>query len=192
MVQEQIIARGIRNTFVIEAMKKVPRHEFIPAQNYSFAYEDKPVAIGSGQTISQPYIIALMLDLLELDNMKTVLEIGTGSGYQTALLAEICTRVFTVETIEDLARHAHSTLQRMHYRNIHYYLGDGSMGFHKNLKRLSVEDPDPVMGASYQKFDGIVVSAACPNRLEILFHQLMENGKMVAPVGDQLDRKSVV
>jgi protein-L-isoaspartate(D-aspartate) O-methyltransferase len=168
MVADQIEARGIRDARVLEAMRRVPRELCIPPTRRSEAYEDHPVSIGEGQTISQPYMVALMLQTLELTGGERVLEIGTGSGYQTALLAELCEEVFTVERIPTLADHARGVLEEMGYDNVHYGVGDGTLGW-------------PGGGT----FDGIVVSAGGPSVPPALEEQLADGGRLVIPVGDQ-------
>src|SRR5580700_6675406 len=166
MVDTQLRARGIRDERVLAAMGKVPRHLFVADEYRDSAYEDHPLPIGEGQTISQPYIVALMLEVLGLEGSETVLEIGTGSGYQTALLAELARQVYSVERIESLARSAEAILKRLGYRNVSLIVGDGSQG-------LVQQAP----------FDAIVVSAAAPQIPQPLLEQLREAGRMVVPVG---------
>ena len=166
MVEHQIRRRSIRTRRVLDAFLAVPRHRFLPFRHTDQAYEDHPVEIGSGQTISQPYIVALMTDALGLRGAERVLEIGTGSGYQTAILAELCAQVYTIERIPDLGRTARKLLEALGYAHIHYRVGDGTLGW-------------PEAGA----FDGIIVTAGAPNIPESLQGQLAEGGRLVMPVG---------
>jgi protein-L-isoaspartate(D-aspartate) O-methyltransferase len=166
MADTQLRARGIRDERVLAAMGRVPRHLFVADEYRESAYEDHPLPIGDGQTISQPYIVALMLEVLGLEGSETVLEIGTGSGYQTVLLAELARQVYSVERIESLARSAEAILKRLGYRNVSLIVGDGSQG-------LVQQAP----------FDAIVVSAAAPQIPQPLLEQLREAGRMVVPVG---------
>ena len=167
MVKLQIEKRDIRDTRVLEAMRSVPRHLFIPSGSRSLAYEDHPVPIGQGQTISQPYMVAFMTQALELRGGERVLEIGTGSGYQTAILAELCREVFSIERIPELAAAAQSALANLGYMNIRLRVGDGSEGW-----------------PEHAPFDGILVAAAAPSIPQRLRDQLADNGVMVIPVGD--------
>ncbi|HXM63638.1 MAG TPA: protein-L-isoaspartate(D-aspartate) O-methyltransferase [Terriglobales bacterium] len=166
MVESQLRARGIRDERVLAAMSRVPRHEFVSADYRDQVYEDHPIPIGEGQTISQPYIVAIMLQALALDLSDVVLEVGTGSGYLTALLAELTRQVYSVERHASLARTAHATLARLGYTNVEVIVGDGGNGF-----------PDQA------PFDAIVVSAAAPQIPPPLFEQLREGGRMIVPVG---------
>lgn len=166
MIEEQIIARGIKDKRVIQAMRKVPRHVFIPETNRSRAYDDSPVPIGQGQTISQPYIVACMTELLHLSPDDTVLEIGTGSGYQAAILAEIAKEVYTIEIIPELGKRAENALQELHYENIKVKIGDGYHGW-----------------PEYAPFDAIIVTAAPEYVPEPLIDQLKMDGRLVVPVG---------
>lgn len=167
MVEEQIIRRGIRDKRVIDAMLKVPRHLFVPEDMREYAYDDSPLPIGRGQTISQPYIVALMTELLAIGPESKVLEIGTGSGYQTAILAEIAKEVYTVEIIEDLHRRAVELLRSLGYTNVYAKCDDGYFGWEEHAP-----------------YDGIMVTAA-PRRIpEPLIEQLKIGGRMVIPVGD--------
>ena len=166
MVESQLRARGIRDERVLAAMFRVPRHEFVSAEYRDQVYEDHPIPIGEGQTLSQPYIVAVMLEALALDPSDTVLEIGTGSGYQTALLAELAKQVYSVERHASLAHDARATLARLGYNNVEVALGDGSHGL-----------------AERAPFDAIVVSAAAPQIPPPLFEQMREGGRMVIPVG---------
>ena len=165
MVESQLSARGIRDPRVLDAMARVPRHEFVAERYRDQAYEDHPIPIGEGQTVSQPYIVALMLETLSLEASR-VLEIGTGSGYQTAVLAELCAHVFSIERHAQLAREAEAALVRLGYRNVTVIVGDGSQGL-----------------PEFAPFDGIVVSAAAPRIPSALFEQLQEGGRMIIPVG---------
>jgi protein-L-isoaspartate(D-aspartate) O-methyltransferase len=180
MVESQLRARGIRDERVLAAMSHVPRHEFVSEEYRDQVYEDHPIPIGEGQTVSQPYIVAIMLQALMLDPSYTVLEVGTGSGYQTALLSELTREVYSVERHESLGLAAEGTLTRLGYTNVKVLLGDGSHGL-----------PD------HAPFDAIVVSAAAPQIPPPLFEQLREGGRMVIPVGPahaqelQLVRKQV-
>ena len=166
MVESQLHARGIRDLRVLDAMARVPRHEFVAERYRDQAYEDHPIPIGEGQTVSQPYIVALMLEILSLEASSKVLEIGTGSGYQTAVLAELCAHVFSIERHVLLAREAEAALVRLGYRNVTVIVGDGSQGL-----------------PEFAPFDGIVVSAAAPRIPSALFEQLQEGGRMIIPVG---------
>lgn len=166
MVESQLRARGIRDERVLAAMFHVPRHEFVSAEYRDQAYEDHPVPIGEGQTLSQPYIVAIMLEALALKPSDTVLEVGTGSGYQSALLAELTEQVYSVERHASLVRSAQATLARLGYKNVEVVLGDGSRGLPERAP-----------------FDAVIVSAAAPQIPPPLFEQLCEGGRMVIPVG---------
>ncbi len=168
MVRKQLAERGIRDPRVLNAMRQVPRHEFLPKNFWQDAYEDHPLPIGEGQTISQPYIVAAMLEHLALQpkNEDRVLEIGTGSGYVTALLSVLCAEVFSIERHAPLAAAAESTLRRLQHANVHLKVGDGRDGW-----------------AEYAPFDSILVSAATPEIPPMLFAQLREGGRMMVPVG---------
>jgi protein-L-isoaspartate(D-aspartate) O-methyltransferase len=166
MVNAQLRARGIRDERVLAAIRKVPRHLFVADEDRESAYEDHPLPIGESQTVSQPYIVAFMLEALSLDGSERVLEIGTGSGYQTALLAELVQQVYSVERIQSLARAAQAILQRLGYNSVRLIVGDGSRGW-----------------VEYAPFDAIVVSAAAPRIPQVLLEQLREGGRMVIPVG---------
>jgi protein-L-isoaspartate(D-aspartate) O-methyltransferase len=167
MVEEQLVRRGITDARVLEAMRKIPRHLFVEEALRDRAYGDHPLPIGEGQTISQPYIVAIMTQLLHLTGSEKVLEIGTGTGYQTAVLAELARRVCSVERIASLAARARATLEAMGYTNVWVRTADGTFGW-----------PDEA------PFDRILVSAAAPAVPEPLFEQLVEGGRMVLPVGD--------
>jgi protein-L-isoaspartate(D-aspartate) O-methyltransferase len=166
MVDDQVAARGIQDTRILDAMRTVPRHEFIAAEARQWAYADAPVTIGHGQTISQPYIVALMTELLRLKGDECVLDVGTGSGYQAAVLSRLVPEVHTIEVIPELARAAEATFQRLGYANIFVHVGDGSAGWFE--------------GAPY---GGIVVAAAAPSVPEPLLQQLAEAARLVIPIG---------
>jgi protein-L-isoaspartate(D-aspartate) O-methyltransferase len=166
MVESQLRVRGIRDERVLAAMLHVPRHEFVSEDHRDQVYEDHPIPIGESQTLSQPYIVAIMLEALALDSSDEVLEIGTGSGYQTALLSELTRKVYSIERHASLARAAQTTLARLGYTNGEVLLGDGSHGLPERAP-----------------FDAIVVSAAAPQIPPPLFEQLREGGRMVIPVG---------
>ena len=166
MVQSQLRQRGVRDQRVLDAMTRVPRHQFVPERYQAQAYEDHPIPIGFGQTISQPYIVALMLEALSLQPTDTVLEVGTGSGYQTALLAELAARIYSIERHAPLAENAAAVLRSLGYTNATMVVGDGSKGL-----------------PQHAPFDAIIVSAAAPQVPLALFHQLAESGRMIVPVG---------
>jgi protein-L-isoaspartate(D-aspartate) O-methyltransferase len=166
MVESQLRARGVSDTRVLDAFAKVPRHEFAPERYRSQAYEDHPLPIGEEQTISQPYIVALMLQALAISPHDRVLEIGTGSGYITALLAELAARVISIERHASLADSAAALLSRMGYRNIQIVTADGSRGFPQSAP-----------------YDVVIVSAAAPELPQELVAQLSEGGRMIVPVG---------
>lgn len=167
MLETQIRARGIKDDVVLNAMRKVDRHKFVPEEIRHQAYSDRPLPIGEGQTISQPYIVALMTDLLELKSGDKVLEVGTGSGYQAAILAELVGYVYTIEIIEPLALSAGRLLKELGYGNVEVKIGDGYIGW---------EECAP--------FDAIIVTAAPPHIPQPLLDQLKEGGRLVIPVGD--------
>jgi protein-L-isoaspartate(D-aspartate) O-methyltransferase len=166
MVETQLRARGIRDEGLLRAMATVPRHEFVEPRYRDQAYEDHPLPIGAGQTVSQPYIVALMLEILQLEPSSKVLEIGTGSGYLTALLARLSAHVYSVERHPQLAREAEDTLSRLGFSNITVLVGDGSKGL-----------------PEHAPFDAIVVSAAASQIPAPLLDQLREGGRMIIPVG---------
>jgi protein-L-isoaspartate(D-aspartate) O-methyltransferase len=168
MVEEQIAARGIADPAVLQAMRTVPRHEFVPARVRVDAYADGPLPIGHGQTISQPYVVALMTELAAVKPGDRVLEIGTGSGYQAAILCALGAEVYTVEIIEPLARDAEAVLRRLGYGRVHVRHGDGSRGW-----------PEAA------PFDAVVVTAAPPEVPAALLAQLAPGGRLVIPVGTQ-------
>ncbi len=166
MVDRQIQARGIKAPAVLEAMRRVPRHRFVPALAINLAYEDHPLRIGSEQTISQPYIVAYMTEAADISPSDKVLEIGTGSGYQAAVLGEIAREVYTIEIIPELAERARSTLADLGYRNVHTKEGNGYLGW-----------------PEHAPFDAIVVTAAPDEVPQALVDQLAPGGIMVVPVG---------
>jgi len=168
MVQQQLVARGINNERVLAAMGKVPREEFVPLDLRTETYEDGPLPIGHGQTISQPYIVAFMTERLRAKPSDRVLEIGTGSGYQAAILAELVSDVYTIEIVQPLAKTAEATLQRLGYKNVHIKMGDGYKGWPE-------EAP----------FDAIIVTCAPDKVPQPLVDQLKEDGRMVIPVGER-------
>jgi protein-L-isoaspartate(D-aspartate) O-methyltransferase len=167
MVEEQLVRRGIVDKGVLDAMLKIPREQFVEEAFADRAYGDHPLPIGEGQTISQPYMVALMTSLLQLTGVEKVLEVGTGSGYQTAVLAELSRRVCTVERIPSLAARARATLERLGYTNVWVRVANGTFGW---------TDEAP--------FDRIIVTAAAPVVPTPLFDQLAEGGRMAIPVGD--------
>ncbi|MCJ7449600.1 MAG: protein-L-isoaspartate(D-aspartate) O-methyltransferase [Bacteroidales bacterium] len=166
MVKTQIMDRGLSNTAVLDAMKKVPRHLFIPKEYESEAYNDYPLPIGYGQTISQPYIVAYMTDIVRPTSRKKALEIGTGSGYQAAVLAEIVEKVYTIEIVPELAKEASERLKKYGYKNVECKFGDGYKGW-----------------PEHAPFDIIIVTAAADHIPQPLIDQLAENGRLVIPVG---------
>jgi protein-L-isoaspartate(D-aspartate) O-methyltransferase len=167
MVNDQIKARGIKDARVIRAMEKVPRHEFVPENHRAYAYEDGPLPIGYGQTISQPYIVALMSEMLEIDATSKVLEVGTGSGYQAAILAEMVAEVYTIEIIKPLADSAAAVLKKLGYdKNVTVKFGDGYHGWPEQAP-----------------FDAIIVTAAADHVPPPLIKQLKDGGRMAIPLG---------
>jgi protein-L-isoaspartate(D-aspartate) O-methyltransferase len=166
MVEEQIRRRGISDERVLAAMRKIPRHLFVNPIDQEVVYEDRPLPIGEGQTISQPYMVAIMTQSLEVRSQDRVLEIGTGSGYQTSILAELARAVFSIERIPKLHQKALSILRQLGYENISLLNGDGSKGWPEKAP-----------------FDGIIVTAAAPEVPETLKTQLAEGGRLVIPVG---------
>jgi protein-L-isoaspartate(D-aspartate) O-methyltransferase len=166
MVEAQIEARGVKDKRVLSAMRKVPRHLFIPENMRPYAYQDEPLLIGEGQTISQPYIVAYMSESLRLMGDEAVLEVGTGSGYQAAILAEVAKEVFSVELVETLSLRAQVVLRELGYENIHFKIGDGTLGWKE-----------------YAPYDAIMVTAAPAHVPKALQEQLKIGGRMVIPVG---------
>jgi len=165
-IDDQLVARGIRDARVLDAMRRVPRHQFVLQDAQSLAYADRALPIGDGQTISQPYMVAAMTETLRLQGHEHVLEVGTGSGYQAAILAELARDVVTIERRRELAEMARARLSALGYHNVLVVVGDGSLGY---------ED-----GAPYA---GILVAAASPRVPESLKHQLADGGRLVIPVG---------
>ncbi|MCK4430861.1 MAG: protein-L-isoaspartate(D-aspartate) O-methyltransferase [Candidatus Aminicenantes bacterium] len=166
MVKTQLVGRGIKDKRVLEAMRKVARHLFIPENMRSYAYNDEPLPIGEGQTISQPYIVAYMTEALQLNGSERVLEIGTGSGYQTAILNEIVKEVFTLELIGSLSVKAQEVLKELKYVNIFFKIGDGTLGWKEHAP-----------------YDAIMVTAAPAGVPKALKEQLIMYGKMIIPIG---------
>ncbi len=171
MVDEQIIARGVKDERVLAAMRKVQRHEFLPEAIRGMAYHDSALPLGEGQTMSQPFMVALMTELLELKGTERVLEIGTGSGYQAAVLAELCEKVYTVERVKILADRARQNLDRLGYRSVAMKVYDGTYGW----KEMA-------------PFDAIIVTAGSPDVPAPLIEQLKEGGRLVVPVGERYDQ----
>jgi len=167
MVQEQIIGRGINDPRVIAAMRKIPRHLFVDPGIVNRAYDDSALPIGDKQTLSQPYMAARMTESLVLAGSEKVLEVGTGSGYQTALLAELCFNVFSVEKLRALSRRARSLLDRLDYQNIALHVGDGTIGW-----------------SEHAPYDAIIVTAGAPKAPQPLLDQLYIGGRLLIPVGD--------
>ncbi len=174
MVKEQLIRRGIHDERVLNAMRKVPRHLFVPPDLIEEAYNDYPLPIGYGQTISQPYMVALMTEALEIKENDKVLEIGTGSGYQTAILAELCKEVYTIERILPLLERAKEILRKLGYKNIHFRAGDGTLGWPEN-----------------KPYDAIIVTAGAPKIPQPLLDQLAEGGRLVIPIGDRFSQELI-
>jgi protein-L-isoaspartate(D-aspartate) O-methyltransferase len=168
MLTQQLIKRGIRDARVLQAMRDVPRHHFVPAQQRSMAYEDMPLPIGHAQTISQPLMVGMMTEALRLQGHERVLEIGTGSGYQAAILSRLASVVFSIERIAELAVQARITLAMRGIMNVHILVGDGSMGL-----------------PEHGPYDAIVVTAAAPKIPPALVEQLAPGGRLVIPVGDR-------
>ena len=175
MVEGQLLGRGIKDLLVMEAMSRVPRHLFVNSSLQHRAYGDCPLPIGENQTISQPYIVALMTQVLQLKGEERVLEIGTGSGYQTAILAELVSQVFTIERIKPLAKNTKLLLEQLRYENIIFKVFDGTYGW---------RDQAP--------FDAILISASTPNVPEVLIAQLGDQGRLVAPVGSKDSQDLIV
>jgi protein-L-isoaspartate(D-aspartate) O-methyltransferase len=169
MVQKQLMSRGINDQRVLAAMAKVPREEFVAPESRVASYEDGPLPIGHGQTISQPYVVAFMTEQLRPKPNDRVLEVGTGSGYQAAILAELVSEVYSIEIVEPLAKSAEATLQRLGYKNVHVKFGDGYKGWPE-------EGP----------FDAIIVTCAPDKVPQPLVDQLKDGGRMIIPVGDRL------
>lgn len=175
MVQGQLIARGITNKKVLDAFMKVPRHKFVPERYINDSYGDYPISIGEGQTISQPYMVALMTERLGLKKTDKVLEIGTGSGYQAAILAELADAVYSIERFFDLSEKAESILKDLGYDNIKLKVGDGTLGWEE-----------------FAPYDGIIVTCGAPSVPEPLKEQLNENGRLVIPLGGKFSQGLVL
>jgi protein-L-isoaspartate(D-aspartate) O-methyltransferase len=167
MVKNQIEARGVSDQRVLEAMRKIERHKFVPGQHAASAYEDHPLPIGHGQTISQPYIVALMTELCELRGNEKVLEIGTGSGYQAAILSLLAAEVYSIEIVDPLAKSARQKLKELGYRNVEIRTGDGYQGWPEKAP-----------------FDVIMLTASPPKIPQALIDQLADGGVLIAPEGD--------
>ena len=172
MVREQIERRGVRDSLVLEAMRIVPRHLFVPDDQRHWAYSDGALRINMGQTISQPYIVALMTELMELQGAETVLEVGTGSGYQAAVLAQIVAQVHSIERHAQLAKAAQQVLASIGITNVQVHIGDGTLGL-----------PD------YEPYEAIMVTAAAPKAPQPLLDQLVDGGRLVIPVGGKYSQR---
>ncbi len=166
MVDAQLIQRGIQDKRVLSAFRKVPRHRFVPDNLWGLAYDDHPLPIGYGQTISQPYMVALMTELLKLKGNEKVLEIGTGSGYQTAILAGLSAQVYSIDRVDELAKSAEKLVTDLGYTNIKVKSGDGTLGWQE-----------------YSPYDGIIVTAGAPSVPVPLLEQLSDGGRLIIPVG---------
>ena len=175
MVETQIVARGVTDRRVINAILKVPRHLFVDEALWPEAYEDHPLPIGEKQTISQPYIVALMSELLHLTGKEKVLEIGTGSGYQCAILAELADQVFTIERIPAIAKRARRIFDQLKYSNVIIHIGDGTLGWKE-----------------HSPYDGIIATAASPHPPAALLEQLAMGGRLVIPIGDEFSQDLIV
>jgi protein-L-isoaspartate(D-aspartate) O-methyltransferase len=168
MVEEQLVSRGINDPRVLRAMANVPRHLFLESEFWDRAYEDHPLPIGADQTISQPYMVALMVEALELKGTERVLEVGSGSGYAAAVLGELCAEVFTVEAVEELALKARALLSGLGYRNVSVLSGDGTLGWEEHAP-----------------YDAAIISAAAPCIPRPLLEQLKIPGRLVFPMGEK-------
>lgn len=175
MVDQQIKRRGVRNKDVLEAMESVPRHLFVPDKMQSRAYDDNPLPIGHGQTISQPFVVAYMTEVLQVDDSSVVLEIGTGSGYQAAILSVLVNKVYTIEIIEKLAESASETLRKLGYDNVGVKHGDGYYGW-----------------PEHAPYDAIIVTAAAGHIPPPLVEQLKNGGRMIIPVGGAFMTQNLV
>ena len=175
MVKDQIEKRGVKDERVLRVMRETPRHLFVPENLQNMAYEDGPLPIGEGQTISQPYIVALMTELLELKGNEIVLEIGTGSGYQAAVLSPLARKIYSIEIIQSLADRANERLKKMHYNNVTVKCGDGYKGWKEHAP-----------------FDRIIVTAAPNDIPPLLINQLKVGGKLVLPVGTRYQKLKVI
>jgi len=174
MVDVQLVHRGIKDKRVLDAMRKVPRHLFVSSELVSVAYADQPLSIGESQTISQPYMVALMSECLRLSGGEKILELGTGSGYQTAILAELGSSIYTIERINILSVGAQRTLKHLEYENIKFKTGDGTLGWSENAP-----------------YYGIIVTAGAPKVSKVLIDQLSEGGRIVIPVGNSFSQELV-
>ena len=175
MVERQLIARGIRDERVLDAMRAVPRERFVPAAHREAAHADRPLPIGRGQTISQPYMVAKMLEVLECEPDSVALEVGAGSGYQAALLGELCAKVWAVEVVPDLAERARRVLLDLGYDNVHIVVGDGGEGLAENAP-----------------WDRIIVAAGAPQVPDPLVEQLADGGRLVMPVGGPVSQRLTI
>jgi len=175
MVKNQIKRRGVSDKEVLEAMNKVERHLFVPKKYVNNAYDDSPLPIGEGQTISQPYIVAFMTEILKLDKTKKVLEIGTGSGYQAAILSEVAGEVYSIELIESVGKHAKTLLKKLNYNNVEVKIGDGYQGWKEHAP-----------------FDAIIVTCSPTHIPEKLKEQLSEGGLMIIPVGPRFAQELIL
>jgi protein-L-isoaspartate(D-aspartate) O-methyltransferase len=171
MVDRQIKGRGVKDERVLEAMRTVPRHLFLPQADWPYAYRDSPVRIGSGQTISQPYIVALMTELLEVGMQHKVLDVGTGSGYQAAVLSVLASKVYSIERHAELAKTAQKNLLELGYDNVYVHVGDGTLGY-----------------PPAAPYDRIIVAASAPHVPDPLLDQLVEGGRLVIPVGSRFSQ----
>jgi len=172
MVEQQIAQRGVKDERVLDAMRKVPRHLFIPSEARRFAYSDSPVRIGSGQTISQPYIVGLMTALLGVETHHKVLDVGTGSGYQAAVLGELAAEVHSIERHPELADKAEKILTQLRYDHVYVHVGDGTLGY-----------------SPCAPYDRIIVGAAAPSVPDPLLRQLASGGRLIIPVGNRFSQR---
>nr|WP_227738817.1 protein-L-isoaspartate(D-aspartate) O-methyltransferase [Waddlia chondrophila] len=168
MVKRQLLPRAIHDSATLDSMSKVPRHLFVPSESVSYAYEDSPLQIGCGQTISQPYIVALMAQSALLNSNAVVLEIGTGSGYGAAVLSHLCSSVYTIERVPELAKESRLRLQTLGYENVYVKLDDGTLGW-----------------PEHAPYDAILVTASSPTFPQALIEQLKEGGRLIVPVGSR-------
>ena len=168
MIKDQIEVRGIKDPVLLDALQEVPRDRFVPPEFQSQAYEDRPIPIGHGQTISQPFIVAYMIEALKLRDSDRVLEVGTGCGYNAAVLSRIVKEVYSVERIRDLSQDARFTLSELGYKNVHLKVGDGYKGW-----------------PEHAPFNAIILTAAPPDVPDVLFEQLADGGRLIVPVGTE-------
>jgi protein-L-isoaspartate(D-aspartate) O-methyltransferase len=168
MVQEQLVSRGIEDSHVLRAMAEIPRHLFVESELWDHAYEDHPLPIAANQTISQPYMVARMVEALELTGTEKVLEVGTGSGYAAAVLGKLCAAVFSIEMVEELASEARTLLSSLGYTNVSVLVGDGTLGWEEHAP-----------------YDAVVISAAAPGIPRPLIEQLKTPGYLVFPMGEK-------